>query len=363
MAFFSISVHRLLVVWTVLLFVFEGAARGGIRPSFRIDYSTWHATDIVVATSGQEPGEFTVTEVLRGTLQTGDTLSIPQLKPEITARELQDYPTTDQIRPEHHEISGQIPKQTPDLRFYLFLKNSGSKWAPATLFKDFKTTAVWIQGQQSYCFNQIYNPGSSVLTPCHLTEGDIRRRISELSVIRSKFVGFKSSSEPIHKAKGMREIVESDLSLKPRNRSFIARFAAIDELAECGLPCVPEITSMLNDEKLSRSQHELVSALVRTQNKDFQRLFNAILQEDLIFWQRNGAALPPPPMYYDDGTDEPPIRYRLWRTLALISVVAVGRSRESQILVKQICGLWRSYPNVKKSIGDSCDRYEEDLLR
>ena len=62
----------------VLLLVLQTNA--GIRPSFNLDYCTWQATHIVIATEGDEiDGTLTVVDSWKGDLRPGEAVSIPDL--------------------------------------------------------------------------------------------------------------------------------------------------------------------------------------------------------------------------------------------------------------------------------------------
>ena len=86
-----------------------------------------------------------------------------------------------------------IPKQLPGSRMILFLqsseeiptKNGTDKtgrhlWKPADLFGEMKTSVLWIDGSQVYCFIQLMNPGPSVLFECPISEQKVRDRVIEV---------------------------------------------------------------------------------------------------------------------------------------------------------------------------------------
>jgi hypothetical protein len=53
----------------------------GIRPSFSLDRCTWSATHIVSVQTTPTDGVFSVVESWKGDLKAGDSLEIPELKP------------------------------------------------------------------------------------------------------------------------------------------------------------------------------------------------------------------------------------------------------------------------------------------
>ena len=53
----------------------------GIRPSFSLDGCSWNATHIVLVQTIPKDGAFSVVESWKGDLKPGDSLEVPELKP------------------------------------------------------------------------------------------------------------------------------------------------------------------------------------------------------------------------------------------------------------------------------------------
>ena len=53
----------------------------GIRPSFSMDRCAWNATYIVLVQTIPKDGAFSVVESWKGDLKPGDSLEVPELKP------------------------------------------------------------------------------------------------------------------------------------------------------------------------------------------------------------------------------------------------------------------------------------------
>ena len=62
-----------------LLFGLLCPALGGIRPSFSLDYCSWHATDIVLVEATLTPATFRVVESWKGDLEPGRTVTVAKL--------------------------------------------------------------------------------------------------------------------------------------------------------------------------------------------------------------------------------------------------------------------------------------------
>lgn len=155
----------------------------GIRPSFSLDYSAWNATHIIVATEGEEiDGNFTVLESLKGSLGYGETISI---------QELSNFKSESsrQVKEGYSEIP-IASKFVTGAKMILFLRaNPKSKtiWESADFYKDFKTSVLWIEGEQTFAFIQTMNPGNSVLVGYGKKEIEIKSQIFEINGIENSF--------------------------------------------------------------------------------------------------------------------------------------------------------------------------------
>ena len=86
----SVSLH--LALWSALVFSFVPPSLAGIRPSFSLDYCSWHATDIVLVEVTPKPDVFRVVETWKGDLKTGHLVTVPELQPLTCALEIVAYP-------------------------------------------------------------------------------------------------------------------------------------------------------------------------------------------------------------------------------------------------------------------------------
>ena len=156
----------------------------GIRPSFMLDYCTWHASDIVVVSQGVgSDGQLTVLETWKGLLKRGATLSIPSLTgytPEVSKPFGRDQ------EPPIKAVTGK--------RMVLFLTRGpkvpevssqpasaatqpGIAWSSASLYREMNVSMVWIENGQVYNFRQVINPGPSLLIPRDQTEEQFRKDV------------------------------------------------------------------------------------------------------------------------------------------------------------------------------------------
>jgi len=60
---------------SALLFSLVQPSHAAIRPSFSLDYCSWHASDIVLVQVTERPGVFRILESWKGASEPGDALS------------------------------------------------------------------------------------------------------------------------------------------------------------------------------------------------------------------------------------------------------------------------------------------------
>jgi len=151
----------------ILFFSFLHSTLAGIRPSFSLDYCSWHATDIVFVEATPTAGAFRVVESWKG-IQKQEVLSSSRSFDRLPARWRLLYPKTLRVG-----LNEQIPAQHVGARMVLFLAKttelSGSQWKPEDLFGEMKTSTVWIDGGRIYAFQQVMNPGPSILVLWHMS--------------------------------------------------------------------------------------------------------------------------------------------------------------------------------------------------
>ena len=168
---------RLCIPLTVLVVLHPEFA--AIRPSFSLDYCSWHATHIVLVEVTPRDRIFRVIESWKGELQPEELIAVPELTPASGAIPISRYLQRTDVFVPDDVASEQIAAQPAGSRMVLFLKSeedsessltrtiakSGQKWRSADFFNEIKTSVVWIDAGQLYRFLQVMNPGPSILVP------------------------------------------------------------------------------------------------------------------------------------------------------------------------------------------------------
>ena len=357
------------VCWSLILSaVLAPHAFPTIRPSFRLDYSSWHATHIVLARTTPEDGTFRVVESWKGDLHEGDRIVIPELRPEPNAVPISRYPKewTEAVG---GGVAEQIPREPSGSSVVLFLKGSPDEqvptiktgerrgWKPSDIMDTMKASVVWMDGGHLYCFSQLMNPGPSVLSPSRYSEQSLRNRVAEIDGIQRNLMAALAAEDGEGRAEHLKPYVRSDV--------FPAQQFALEELGKCGPSAVRPILGMLGDPAFSDEAPELVEALVKAGGTAVGKELNSLLQRDLGFWKSTGPTLSPG-WWNTDTRIHAPLRERYGQTYQLIVGLEQTRYSASLNTATELRDFWRSLPQLNDPSGldqivEECDKLIRQL--
>lgn len=361
---------RLCWFLTLLLSALAYPAGAAIRPSFSLDSSTWHATNIVLVATTSNDTVFEVVESWKGDLRVGERIVIPELRPSPDAVPISAYPRSwEEADP--GKGSELIPKEPTGSRMILFLKSrtfdqvpkntlrktEHSGWEPSDLLGSMKASAVWIYGDQLYSFAQFFSPGPSVLSRMPDSEIKIRSRVKEI-------IGMQ---DDISVALAVKDGHERAERLKPYVRAeiFPVQQFALEQLGKVGPSGVPTIQEMLNDPAFADEASELIEALVRAGGNTIGEDLNRRLQRELAFWRTTAPSLPEG-WWNTDARIHAPLRERYGETYQLL--VGIEQIHYSPALntVTQLRDFWRSLPQLDdptglNQIAEECDKLIRSL--
>lgn len=166
--------------------VVPAAARADLMPSFSSGRCETAATHIVVVnTNGQ------VLESWRGDLTPGDLLPIKEfhLPTSETVSEFGRGGTPGKATGFETNRKGGVPEKVTGARRVLFLirgmpvHNRGhavGSWAPAHWVGDFNVSAVWLEDGHAFALEQIFNPGSQMMSYVS-TEAEFKKRVEGIN--------------------------------------------------------------------------------------------------------------------------------------------------------------------------------------
>ncbi len=276
-----------------------------IRPSLSLDQCSWNATHIVLVQTTPKGGVFSVVESWKGDLKPGDSVEVPELKPNEDAVSIASYPKSEGFRSQDPKgITEQIPRQPVGSRLILFLRKkeeggpaspsadnrTGAQWEPASGWGGMKTSALWIDGGKGFCFRQGMNPGPSAFSECWqmpVTSSDVAiftARIQwVLQVQRDLAETLAMKNRPEVRADRLGRVALGDV--------WEAQREALGALGKSGTVAVPEILQVMDNPPVPYDGTVTIRALVEAAGKDSGKLLHARLQQDLIYWKAIGPTL------------------------------------------------------------------------
>lgn len=359
--------HLALMVAVVLALLICGECFAAIRPSFSLEYSAWHASDIVVVARGAEPGgKVTVLETWKGSLSKGDSLTVPGLpegEPEVSQMPFGGK------EPAVTAVSGQ--------RMILFLvrqatnpkapadaggadKPSQVAWGSADLFGGMNVSMVWVEKGQVYNFSQIKNPGPSLLVARNQTEEQFKKQVDAVladQIKVQKVLAIKDPSERARTLKPMAAGVNTDLQQ-----------AAMNGVAACGKQGLPVLREMLADDAYYQSC--VVNSLVKALGDEAGPELTAILKQDLEYWRKLGPTLPVGWWNANArGNSGQTLIYqnRYGRLYTCLCSLRALKYAEAAEVVTALRDFWRSLPQLEdksglNQISQECDAVLKAIL-
>ena len=355
----SFSISYRVGLLPTLLFGLLHPTLAGIRPSFSLDHCSWHATNILLVELTPKPGVFRVMESWKGDLEAGNTVVVPDLQPPTGAMDISAYPKPfDEIQ--NGGLNEQIPAQPVGSRMVLFLKKevgSSEQWRPADFSGEMKTSAVWIEGAQLYRFQQVMNPGPSVLVPWDMGLDKMKDRVREILRTQLELAKVVAMADSVARAEGLKVYVRSDLRE--------AQQLALGELGKSGPKALPTIREMLSDPAFADESAELVKTFAEAGGESVGEELNRDLQEQLQFWQATGPTLSLG-WWNQDPNPHAPLRDRYVQTLELVRALGRAHYRPASNTAEQLGNLWRSLPQLDDPSGLSqmateCDQLVKNL--
>jgi len=371
----KLRVYSLLVLVTTL----ATSAFPGIRPSFSLDYSSWHATHVVLVVTTGTDGAFNVIESWKGDLKIGEQVVVPELRPPPDGLPISRYPTS-WVEAFHGGLSERVPRQAVGSRMILFLKSGaaasvaadgterteGNEWQSAALFGEMKVSALWIDGDQLYCFAQLMNPGPTVLFAFEDSQDKVRRRVAEIIRVQSEVAAALAENDGARRAACLRRFHRRIPLGNVHSDILPARLLAPEELGKSGPAALPTIRGMLDDPAFADSAEALVKALLAAGGEAVGEELNNRLRQDLAFWRSTGPTLPQN-WWNQDPSPHAPLRDRYSQTYQLIVALEQTNYPAARATAVELRDFWRSVPQLDdpsglSQIAEECDKLIEKIV-
>jgi hypothetical protein len=347
---------------TALVSCLVHSSLAGFRPSFWLEYCSWHATDVVLVQVSVMPGTFRVMESWKGDLKAGNLVNVPELQPPTGAMEIGAYPNefADVVK---GGLNEHLPVQRVGSQMVLFLKKAPAEpddhWKPADLFGEMKTSAVWTDGGHLYAFRQPMNPGPSVLAPWDMSLDKMKGRVREIRRTQRELVKVIAIEDDAARAEGLKVYVRSDV--------LEAQQLALSELGKSGPKAVAKIREMLSDPAFADEGAALVKAFAEAGGESVGEELDRRLQEQLTFWQATAPTLSLG-WWNQDVTLHAPLRERYGQTWELVLALEHAHYGPASITAEQLGNFWRSLPQLNDPSGpnemaNECDKLAAEFRK
>jgi len=352
------------VAFVIVILLFAPLTYAGIRPSFSLEHCAWQATHIVIATEGNKiDGKVTVLESWKGDLRAGEVISVPELASFKSQ-------SSREVKSGIFDIKrDEPPKYVTGSRMILFLKkkdrpaeasNDPSRglqieyqWEPAANWGGMNVSVLWIEGEQSFAFIQVMNPGDSLLTHYGDSENRVRDRAFEVMHLHetvNEAVAIKDESK---RAEALEAFTRSDLNY--------ARDLAFAELEKCGQGAMPVLRKMLNDQSLLRLHSEVIKCLTVVGGDKVADELTTIVRDELGFWRATAPSLSTEWWNGGDDTEREMLRNRYSKVLEALYSLRKLRTVGCKDVVIEFRDFWRSLPQLEDKRGltqmsEACDK-------
>ena len=348
-----------LAVVAILLFCGSNLF-AGIRPSFSLEYSSWEATDIVIASEGAIiDGNLVILEALKGGLLPKEVIFVPELA---KFRSL----VSRLVKVPFGMTRGETPQYVSGRRMILFLKKSpatqtrrfqadpkGRMWEPASLEKEMNVSVIWLEGDRSFAFIQWMNPGPSELIEYGKSETQLKERAREVIQERSALDRAAAIAEKSARAEAIAPFTASSL--------FLARQMAFEELEKGGEASIAVLYRILENDANLNVHDDAIRTLVAVGGEKAGPVLIDILRAEMVFWRATAPRLQKG--WWNAGNDIDPLHHRYQKVAAILRTFRTIRISGSREVVSDFRDLWRTLPPLDDSNEpDQLTKTSEEVL-
>lgn len=362
--------------FVILLLIGLHSAYAGIRPSFSLDFCTWHATHIVLVETTSKDNVFAVKESWKGDLRTGDTLEVPELRPESDAKPISGYPEGEPFdHTDEYGVTGRVPRRSIGSQMVLFLKRRqepdglsqaptsqpSSQWQPVSPYGGIKLSVIWIDDGRPFCFQQWMNPGPSRLSNCwqrtQMNLPGLNQRAKDVLQAQDALARALGLEDPDARAERLEAIVYGDV--------YEARLEALQGLGKTGSSALQAIRRILDNPPIPYDSRDLIKALEQAAGEGAGRELTERLRQDLAYWRATGRSLKKG-WWNQDATPQAPLREKYDETIHLIRALDHERYRPAARTAAELRDFWISLPQLNDPSGlsqmaEECDQLVRHL--
>jgi hypothetical protein len=328
----------------LLLLLAAPAVRAGIRPSFNIESSAWFATHVVVVTEGEKiDGNLTVLESWKGDLAPGEVISVPELAAfSAKASRLIRKPIWDRSTEPEHYVTGD--------RMVLFLKEKpraktegeesvrDRSWASANQWGGMDVSVLWVEGEKTYAFIQVMNPGASILIDYGKSEGEMNKIFSEIDADHASLERAAAVKDPAARAEALEPFTAHEV--------YLASEAAFEGLRGCGRAALPTLRRLLLDETKLKMHEQVIETMSEIGGEDVGEELTRVVGEELTFWKATAPGLSKDWWNHFNVPETEDLRDRYSKLYAALLGLKKLKHAGSYAVVAELRDYWRSLPQL-----------------
>ncbi len=281
--------RRTFTFLAILTILMTSRAQAARRPSFSLNDSVCHATDIVLATEGPKiDGELEVLESWKGDTTPGSIIKVPELSEfaDEAKRRIHGWNQTDLPEPYVRSVTGSnmvlfLVKKVP-----LTEQNESDTndriWRPATQFGNFQVSVAWVERGEVYVYRQTINPGPTRLEHWG-TAISMKATIAGFVTLLTDLDMAVKEADPIRATQVLDACKE--------RRFYDGIQASLDAMAAMGPRALPTFRQLLNNRDYAPMNDKILNAMVKAGGPAVTDDLLQTINEALTYWSQQAPDL------------------------------------------------------------------------
>jgi hypothetical protein len=216
---------------------------------------------------------------------------------------------------------------------------------------------LWVEGDRTYAFVQVMNPGDSILIDYGRSEGDVRRAFSEVD----------SEHVSLEQAAAVRDPEARAAALEPftAHELYLSREAAFESLRGCGKAALPVLRRLLHDQTKLKTHGEVIEAMAGIGGEDVGEELTTLVGEELLFWKATAPGLKQGWWNEINEPETETLRDRYSKLYEALLALQKIRFAGCRAAVTELRDFWRSLPHLDEvgsyQITVACDAVISEL--
>ncbi|HVE55458.1 MAG TPA: hypothetical protein VNB22_01430, partial [Pyrinomonadaceae bacterium] len=227
-------------------------------------------------------------------------------------------------------------------------------WKPTALLTELKTSVMWIENDKAYAFEQMQNPGPSLLIDLGQTESEVKTRVFEIIQKRNSF-------DRAFEIKSTKSMFENLRQFFTSEDAFI-RLTTFKKLKEKGKSALPVLRFVLGDESALIAHDTAVQTFGEIGGESVGKELTALLKKETDFWKELSEPQIRNWKSRVDNNDAKIIDSHYSKILQTVYQLRLIKFKEAQNAVSELRRFWHSSNLLENKDGlsqmtEDCDAY------